>query len=118
MNAELGSRPPTNRPNNLASTKRVPCPWNKSLRGRVGLHPELSDIVGFLGNNRDMTEESEGRPSHARRAKSKKPTLSPEIQKRIGRQLQDLYVGVVQQGFPDRFTELLRRLDAAEASSE
>ena len=54
----------------------------------------------------------------ARGLQSKKPALTPEIQKQIGRQLQDLYIGVVQEGVPDRFTELLRRLDAQDASKE
>jgi hypothetical protein len=34
------------------------------------------------------------------------------MQKQIGLQLRNLYIGVVQEGVPDRFTELLRRLDA------
>ena len=44
--------------------------------------------------------------------------LSPEIQARIGHQLRALYDDVVRQGVPDRFAELIRKLDtpgAAEA---
>jgi putative toxin-antitoxin system antitoxin component (TIGR02293 family) len=35
-----------------------------------------------------------------------------EIRSRIGHQLRDLYNDVVRQGMPDRFAELIRRLDA------
>jgi hypothetical protein len=44
--------------------------------------------------------------------------LNPEIQARIGHQLRALYDDVVRQGVPDRFAELIRKLDtpgAAEA---
>jgi hypothetical protein len=120
MSAGLGPWGPHDRLSNSASRKRSPCHWNKSLHGRVGLIESLRQRR-VLRNDCKMTEgeqDSKRRPSHARRPKSNKPTLSPEIQKRIGRQLQDLYVGLVQQGVPNRFTELLRRLDAAGASSE
>jgi putative toxin-antitoxin system antitoxin component (TIGR02293 family) len=35
-----------------------------------------------------------------------------EIRSRIGHQLRDLYDDVVRRGMPDRFAELIRRLDA------
>jgi len=68
-----------------------------------------------------MTEgkqESKRPAGRGRRPQSKKPALTPEIQKQIGRQLRNLYIGVVQEGVPDRFAELLRRLDAQDASKE
>jgi hypothetical protein len=37
--------------------------------------------------------------------------LSREVQQKIGNQLRAMYDDVVQQGVPDRFTELLGRLD-------
>ena len=46
--------------------------------------------------------------------KAKKRGLDREIQNQIGRQLRSLYVDVVQEGVPDRFTELLQRLDEQE----
>ena len=39
------------------------------------------------------------------------PRLGPDIQIKIGRQLRAIYDDVVNQGVPDRFVELLDRLD-------
>jgi hypothetical protein len=38
--------------------------------------------------------------------------LNAEIQSRIGHQLRAMYDDVVRQGVPDRFAELIRKLDA------
>ena len=38
-------------------------------------------------------------------------TLGREIQSKIGEQLRAVYDDVVSQGVPDRFADLLRRLD-------
>ena len=40
--------------------------------------------------------------------------LGPEIRSRIGRQLRALYDDVVNQGVPDRFSELINRLNGDE----
>ena len=40
--------------------------------------------------------------------------LGPEIQSRIGQQLRAMYDDVVKQGVPDRFADLLRKLDEAD----
>jgi Anti-sigma factor NepR len=37
--------------------------------------------------------------------------LGPEIKARIGQQLRAMYSDVVSQGVPDRFSEILRRLN-------
>jgi len=42
--------------------------------------------------------------------------LNAEIQSRIGHQLRAMYDDVVRQGIPDRFVELIRKLDVAEAN--
>ena len=42
--------------------------------------------------------------------------LNAEIQSRIGHQLRAMYDDVVRQGVPDRFVELIRRLDVPESS--
>ena len=45
----------------------------------------------------------------------KKPGgLNAEIQSRIGHQLRAMYDDVVRQGVPDRFAELIRKLDVPE----
>jgi Anti-sigma factor NepR len=45
--------------------------------------------------------KSQGKPSG----------LNAEIQSRIGHQLRAMYDDVVRQGVPDRFAELIRKLD-------
>jgi hypothetical protein len=40
--------------------------------------------------------------------------LNAEIQSRIGHQLRAMYDDVVRQGVPDRFAELIRKLDVPE----
>ena len=42
----------------------------------------------------------------------KEPQLTPEIQAKIGQQLRKIYDDMVSQGVPDRFVDLLDRLDA------
>lgn len=44
-------------------------------------------------------------------APAKQGGLNPEIQARIGHQLRAMYDDVVRQGVPDRFAELIRKLD-------
>jgi hypothetical protein len=41
--------------------------------------------------------------------------LGPDIKAKIGQQLRAMYSDVVSQGVPDRFSEILRRLDQAGA---
>jgi hypothetical protein len=45
-------------------------------------------------------------------APAKQGGLNAEIQSRIGHQLRAMYDDVVRQGVPDRFAELIRKLDA------
>jgi hypothetical protein len=67
-----------------------------------------------------MTERKpQGQPktmeSAATRNKSsaaKHGKLSRDVQARLGQQLRAMYDDVVNQGVPDRFSELLNRLDA------
>lgn len=40
--------------------------------------------------------------------------LNAEIQSRIGHQLRAMYDDVVRQGIPDRFAELIRKLDVVD----
>ena len=44
--------------------------------------------------------------------------LNAEIQARIGHQLRAMYDDVVRQGVPDRFAELIRKLDAPAAAHQ
>ena len=43
--------------------------------------------------------------------------LNAEIQSRIGHQLRAMYDDVVRQGVPDRFAELIRKLDIPEGGT-
>ena len=44
--------------------------------------------------------------------------LNAEIQSRIGHQLRAMYDDVVRQGVPDRFAELIRKLDVPHADPQ
>ena len=46
-----------------------------------------------------------------RKSNSKPAKLSREVQARLGQQLRSMYDDVVNQGVPDRFTELLNRIN-------
>lgn len=45
-------------------------------------------------------------------------TLGRDIQSKIGDQLRSMYDDVVSQGVPDRFADLLRRLDRQDGGAE
>ena len=51
-------------------------------------------------------------------APGKQGGLNAEIQSRIGHQLRAMYDDVVRQGVPDRFAELIRKLDAPEGNPQ
>jgi Anti-sigma factor NepR len=44
--------------------------------------------------------------------------LNAEIQSRIGHQLRAMYDDVVRQGVPDRFAELIRKLDVPQGTPQ
>jgi hypothetical protein len=44
--------------------------------------------------------------------------LNAEIQSRIGHQLRAMYDDVVRQGVPDRFADLIRKMDAPEPQAK
>jgi Anti-sigma factor NepR len=58
-------------------------------------------------NQMDTTANMRGRKSNAKPAK-----LSREVQSRLGQQLRAMYDDVVSQGVPDRFNELIDRLNS------
>ena len=49
-------------------------------------------------------------------AKPKSGGLDRQIQAKIGQQLRSMYDEVVDQGVPDRFAELLKKLDGAQGN--
>jgi len=65
------------------------------------------------GKTMNMTENSGQNPGPR-----KAGGLNSEIQARIGHQLRAMYDDVVRQGVPDRFAELIRKLDEPGASAQ
>ncbi len=51
-------------------------------------------------------------------APGKPGALNAEIQSRIGHQLRAMYDDVVRQGVPDRFAELIKKLDVPESDPQ
>jgi hypothetical protein len=47
----------------------------------------------------------------SRKTNAKPAKLSREVQARLGQQLRAMYDDVVNQGVPDRFTELIKRIN-------
>jgi hypothetical protein len=65
-------------------------------------------------NDQDRPTEKIARQTSAVRknsATSKNSSLTPTIQNKIGQQLRALYSETLNEGVPDRFAELLRKLD-------
>jgi Anti-sigma factor NepR len=59
-------------------------------------------------------DEKPGRPAHMQtETTQRKPRgrLGREVQNKIGQQLRAMYDDVVNSGVPDRFVEMLRKLD-------
>lgn len=84
----------------LKSLQKMP-PKPKPSQGhlRIGVMKELK--------SQGSQPNSPGAPGSPRR-----PTgLNTEIQARIGHQLRAMYDDVVRQGVPDRFADLVRKLD-------
>ena len=58
------------------------------------------------------SQGSQPNPPGGSSPRDKRPTgLNTEIQARIGHQLRAMYDDVVRQGVPDRFADLIRKLD-------
>ena len=51
--------------------------------------------------------------NRSKKSNAKQAKLSREVQARLGQQLRAMYDEVMNQGVPDRFTDLLNRLDGA-----
>ena len=57
-----------------------------------------------------------GRGSGRKGANSEKAKLNADIQHKIGQQLRAMYTDVVNEGVPDRFADLISRLDKQDKS--
>ena len=69
-----------------------------------------------------MTDDDKpDRPGHMQtEVNQRKPKgrLGRDVQSKIGQQLRAMYDDVVSEGVPDRFTEMLQRLDAQKEPKE
>jgi dihydroxyacid dehydratase/phosphogluconate dehydratase len=61
---------------------------------------------------------SRGRVDQIMKEIKKQGGLNAEIQSRIGHQLRAMYDDVVRQGVPDRFAELIKKLDGPEPATQ
>ena len=59
---------------------------------------------------------SRGSVDQVMKEAKKQGGLNAEIQSRIGHQLRAMYDDVVRQGVPDRFVELIRKLDVPQTN--
>src|ERR1051326_2743169 len=75
--------------------------------------PRTCDRVLPGGRGRDMKNRrtAASRSPDPSQEPARNPSLGGEIRGKIGRQLRDMYDDVVAQGVPDRFVELLNRLE-------
>jgi hypothetical protein len=84
----------------------------------------IVDVLAFMGTRTNLTQmRDRGRIDMKNRksGRSRSPMetipvknparLGRDVQAKIGQQLRAMYDDVVNQGIPDRFTELLNRLD-------
>jgi Anti-sigma factor NepR len=62
-------------------------------------------------NERTRQPPEEPMPQTEKLDESPKGRLSRDVQRKIGQQLRAMYTDVVNEGVPDRFADLLRRLD-------
>lgn len=75
----------------------------------VGIWDEpMNDDQKPLGQQKQTMETA---ASRAKRSNARPAKLSREVQSRLGQQLRAMYDDVVSQGVPDRFTDLLNRLN-------
>jgi hypothetical protein len=70
----------------------------------------MNDDQKPLGQKQTM----ETAASRAKKANAKSAKLSREVQSRLGQQLRAMYDDVVSQGVPDRFNDLLNRLNGSD----
>ena len=67
----------------------------------------MNDREKPLGQQKPMETPA----TRTRRADAKPAKLGREVQARLGQQLRAMYDDVLSQGVPDRFAELIKRID-------
>jgi hypothetical protein len=71
----------------------------------VDAHPQGAQAD--TAKSRSMSDENQNKPA---------PTLGPYVMRTIGRELRAMYADIIAEGVPERFMEILRKLD--ESSNE
>jgi hypothetical protein len=68
----------------------------------AGVRTEMKNRKPAASRSRVAPQDPAGKPG---------PSLGEDVRGKIGRQLRDMYDDVVCQGVPDRFVDLLNRLE-------
>jgi hypothetical protein len=105
--------------------RKVPSRPELFARDRIRFLTEVLEIGKFLelqglnsrGNVEQVMKDVKSQASK-NAAPGKQGGLNAEIQSRIGHQLRAMYDDVVRQGVPDRFADLIRKLDVPPASPQ
>jgi len=65
-------------------------------------------------------DDKPGRPGMLTEVNQRRPKgrLGRDVQSKIGQQLRAMYDGVVNEGVPDRFVQMLRQLDEQKSAEE
>jgi hypothetical protein len=84
-------------------------------KGTTGARPGLGSWGRTMNERKPVGQQN---PMEATAARSKKLNTKPaklgrDVQARLGQQLRALYDDVVNQGVPDRFNDLINRLDGS-----
>jgi len=94
----------------MEPTDRLRIYKHASSRRQGAAGPGVSTAM----KERTRQPPDEPMPQAERLEESPKGRLSRDIQRKIGQQLRAMYTDVVNEGVPDRFADLLRRLDEKE----
>ena len=69
--------------------------------------PQMNDREKPVGQQKPMETPA----THGKKQEAKPAKLGREVQARLGQQLRAMYDDVLNQGVPDRFSDLIKRID-------
>ena len=84
-------------------------------KGTTGARPGLGSWGRIMNERKPVGQQNPMETTAARNKKvnAKPAKLGRDVQARLGQQLRAMYDDVVNQGVPDRFTDLINRLDGS-----
>jgi hypothetical protein len=104
-------------PEKVPFIRNFPAPIALALdQQRGGQYPSIRPISRKYLEKQGLT--SRGSVDQIMKEVKKQGGLNAEIQSRIGHQLRAMYDDVVRQGVPDRFADLIKKLDGPDAAAE